>query len=81
MSKGVGGLEVNIALLGKWCWRCLVDRESLWFKVFSSRYGEQRGRLREGGVTGSTWWREIDKFKMELVWRVVVGLKKVYQNV
>jgi len=63
MSKGVGGLEVNIALLDKWCWRCLVDRESLWFKVFSSRYGEQRGRLREGGVTGSTWWREIVKIE------------------
>jgi len=69
MSKGLGGLgirrlqEFNIALLGKWCWRCLVDREGLWFKVLSSRYGEQRGRLREGGVTGSAWWREIVKIQ------------------
>jgi len=61
MSKGVGGLgvrrlhEFNIALLDKWCWRCLVDIEGLWFKVLSSRYGEERGRLREGGVTSSSW--------------------------
>jgi len=65
MSKEVGGLgvqrlrEFNIALLGKWCWRCLVGREGLWFKVLSSRYREHRGRLREGGTTGSIWWREI----------------------
>jgi hypothetical protein len=69
MSKGAGGLgirrlqEFNIVLLGKWCWRCLVDKEGLWFKVLSSRYGEQRGRLREGGVTGSAWWREIVKIQ------------------
>ena len=25
--------EFNTALLGKWCWRMLVERESLWFKV------------------------------------------------
>ena len=35
LRKEVGGLgvwrlkEFNIALLGKWCWRCLVDREGL----------------------------------------------------
>ncbi|XP_024626870.1 uncharacterized protein [Medicago truncatula] len=66
---GIGGLgvrrlqEFNIALLGKWCWRCLMDREGLWFKVLSSRYGEHRGRLREGGATGSAWWREIVKIQ------------------
>jgi hypothetical protein len=38
-----------------------VDRDGLWFKVLSSRYGEQRGRLREGGSNGAAWWREIVK--------------------
>ena len=69
MNKGVDGLgvkglqEFNIALLGKWCWRCLMDKEGLWYKAVYSRYGEHRGRLREGGATGSAWWREIVKIQ------------------
>ena len=55
-SKEVGGLgvrrirEFNIALLGKWCWRLLEDRDSLWFRVLEARYGTEGGRLREGVV-------------------------------
>ena len=61
MSNEVGGLgrrlkEFNIALLGKWCWRCLVDMNGLWFKVLSSRYGEESGCYNDGGMRGSTWW-------------------------
>ncbi|KAK2440720.1 hypothetical protein QL285_012099 [Trifolium repens] len=41
--------ESNIALLGKWCWRMLVDRGGLWFRVLTARYGVEHGRLREGG--------------------------------
>jgi hypothetical protein len=69
LSKEVGGLgvrrlkEFNIALLAKWCWRCLVDREELWFKVLLSRYVEERGRPREGGRLGSAWWRDIVKIR------------------
>ncbi|GAU42262.1 hypothetical protein TSUD_327400 [Trifolium subterraneum] len=51
--------EFNLALLGKWCWRMLVDREGLWFRVLAARYGVERGRIRDGGRRGSTWWREI----------------------
>ncbi|MCH81729.1 receptor-like kinase, partial [Trifolium medium] len=51
--------EFNLALLGKWCWRLLVDREGFWFRVLAARYGVERGRLRAGGVRGSSWWREI----------------------
>ena len=36
-----------------------MDREGLWFKVLVSRYGEERGKLREGGRYNSSWWREI----------------------
>ncbi|PNX64609.1 alpha-1,6-xylosyltransferase, partial [Trifolium pratense] len=44
---------------GKWCWRMLVDREGMWFRVLAAWYGLERGRLRAGGRHRSTWWREI----------------------
>ncbi|GAU24432.1 hypothetical protein TSUD_364160 [Trifolium subterraneum] len=65
LRKEYGGLgvsqlrEFNLALLGKWCWRMLVDREGLWFRVLAARYGVERGRLKAGGRRGSSWWREI----------------------
>ena len=49
-SKEVGGLgvrrirEFNLALLGRWCWRLLVDSSSLWFRVLAARYGVEGGR-------------------------------------
>jgi len=61
-SKEVGGLgvrrirEFNVALLGKWCWRLLEDRDSLWFRVLLARYGTDGGRLRGGGRQDSEWW-------------------------
>ncbi|MCI32032.1 receptor-like kinase, partial [Trifolium medium] len=66
---GYGGLgvrrlrEFNLALLGKWCWRMLEDREGLWFRVLAARYGVERGRLRAGGARGSSWWREIVRIR------------------
>ncbi|CAJ2642053.1 unnamed protein product [Trifolium pratense] len=65
LRREYGGLgvrqlrEFNLALLGKWCWRMLVDREGLWFRVLAARYGVEGGRLRDGGRRGSLWWREI----------------------
>ena len=55
--------EFNLALLGKWCWRMLVDREGLWFRVLAARYGVEGGRLRDGGRRGSSWWREIARIR------------------
>ncbi|GAU26985.1 hypothetical protein TSUD_290350 [Trifolium subterraneum] len=69
LSKENGGLgvkrlrEFNTALLGKWCWRMLVGREELWFKVLATRYGVERGCVREGGRSGSFWWREIVRIR------------------
>jgi len=71
MSKEVGGLgvrrikEFNIALLGKCCWRLLLDKEGLWFMVLSVRYGVEDGRLMDGGRTASSWWRDINALHRE----------------
>lgn len=51
LRKEYGGLgvrqlkEFNEALLGKWCWRMLVDRDGLWYRVLAARYGEEDGRF------------------------------------
>ncbi|CAJ2647900.1 unnamed protein product [Trifolium pratense] len=69
LRKEYGGLGVrklrkfNLAMLGKWCWRMLVDREGLWFRVLAGLYGVERGRLCEGGASGSTWWREVARIR------------------
>jgi len=58
VSKEKGGLgvrrmrEFNLALLEKWCWRMLVDRNDLWYRVLVARYGEEDGVLRDGGAAG-----------------------------
>jgi hypothetical protein len=44
--------EFNIALLGKWCWRMLMDKAGLWFRVLAARYGVEIGCLRAGGGAG-----------------------------
>jgi len=63
LRKEYGGLEVrqlrefNLSLLGKWCWRLLVDRCGFWYRVLAARYGEEVWRLEVGGRSGSYWWR------------------------
>jgi len=42
--------EFNDVLLGKWCWRLLEERSSLWYRVLVARYGEEDGRLGAGVV-------------------------------
>jgi hypothetical protein len=71
LSKEVGGLgvrslrEFNYALLGKWCWRLLADRNSLWFRVMAARYGVEGSQLAEGGRSASSWWRIIATLRRE----------------
>lgn len=38
-------------------------REGLWYKVLSSRYGDKRGQIKDGGRYGSVWLREIVKIR------------------
>jgi len=40
--------EFNSSLLGKWCWRMLVDKGGLWYKVSVARFGEEIGQLEIG---------------------------------
>jgi hypothetical protein len=49
--------EFNILLLGKWWWRMLGENDRLWYRVLKARYGEEGGRLKEGGQESSSWWR------------------------
>ncbi|GAU33269.1 hypothetical protein TSUD_279430 [Trifolium subterraneum] len=49
LESGVGGC---------W-WRGTV----LWFRVLAARYGLERGRLCEGGMRGSMWWRELVRIR------------------
>jgi len=44
----------------------LEDRESLWFRVLSARYGVEEGRLRGGGHEASDWWRVVSSLGREL---------------
>jgi len=63
--------EFNSALLGKWCWRMLVDRDGFWYRVLAAQYGEEARRLEVGGRSGSFWWKELVKIRDGL--RVVDG--------
>jgi len=43
----------------------LEDRDSLWFRVLSARYGTDEGRLRGGGHEASEWWRVVHSLSRE----------------
>ena len=68
-SKGGRGLgvrrlgEFNISLLGKWCWRMLVEKVGLWYRVLKARYAEEGGRLKEGGRHSSLRWRNLCRIR------------------
>jgi len=65
LPKEDGGLGVrrvgafNVSLLGKWCWRMQMEKEGLWYRVLKARYGEEGGRIREGGRQASIWWKTV----------------------
>jgi len=52
--------EFNHALLGKWCWRLLVDRG---FVVSCFSRPLWRNRWEVGGRSCSHWWREVARIR------------------
>ncbi|KAL8469522.1 hypothetical protein ACS0TY_032389 [Phlomoides rotata] len=67
-KKKYGGLGIremgkfNRALVGKWIWRILTEKNMLWVRVLESRYGRlenMEGSLRKSG--SSLWWRDLLK--------------------
>jgi len=70
-----------VALLGKWCWRLLVDRGSLLYMVFLAQYGAVHGRLEDWGRSCSIWWREIVKIREGCGGGEGVGLRRWLRKV
>ncbi|GKU86149.1 hypothetical protein SLEP1_g712 [Rubroshorea leprosula] len=69
-----GGLGVkdldrfNMALLGKWRWRLVVEKEALWNRVVEAKYGIHRRRDWEGRevkMNSSYWWKALWKLDKE----------------
>ena len=69
-EKKKGGLglrrfsNLNKALFCKWCWRFSNERNSLWRRVISSKFGEGTGVWCSGDVRGGFGvglWKEIRK--------------------
>ena len=70
LERKKGGLGVrnlalmNKALLGKWNWRFAIEREVLWKKVISHKYGVEEGgwcTQAESGRHGVGLWKAIRK--------------------
>lgn len=40
-----------------------MDKEGFWYRVLVARYGEEAGRLEDGGWSGSCWWKDLVKIK------------------
>jgi hypothetical protein len=62
---GIKNLELfNYALLCKWKWRCLIDKEASWYDLLKFRYGSfannfLHGEGKEKLKTSSIWWRDL----------------------
>jgi hypothetical protein len=41
----------------------LVEKTGLWYRVLAFRYGEEAGRVKDGGRRGSSWWKEITRLR------------------
>ncbi|XP_058733800.1 uncharacterized protein LOC131605468 [Vicia villosa] len=69
-SRKEGGLGVkdveimNVALLSKWKWHILTEKEAVWKDLLEARYGNLRLKVLIGDVSSlskkeSHWWRDL----------------------
>jgi len=54
----------NISLLNKWKWRCLTDKNALWYDLLKFKYGSLARKVlsRDGPMIrrkDSNWWKDI----------------------
>ncbi|GLT67323.1 hypothetical protein SLA2020_396400 [Shorea laevis] len=76
MEGGLGVKDLNrfkLALLGKWRWRLLKEKDALWNRVVEAKYSIHRKRIYGGGNVKkncSEWWKELWKLDREVVSRV-----------
>ncbi|KAL8505831.1 hypothetical protein ACS0TY_016891 [Phlomoides rotata] len=72
MSRGIRSEDLelfNMALMGKWMWRWLNKKESLWVKVVESKCGYRRGEelilsIMRGSGRWSGWWKDVVKITL-----------------
>ncbi|XP_058754370.1 uncharacterized mitochondrial protein AtMg00310-like [Vicia villosa] len=62
---GVKNVEImNVALLSKWKWRILMEKEAVWRDLLEARYGNVKVKVLIGDISvvgkkDSIWWRDI----------------------
>ncbi|XP_058784562.1 uncharacterized protein LOC131659376 [Vicia villosa] len=62
---GVRNVEImNAALISKWKWRILTEKEAVWCNVLKARYDNVKlkvliGDISVGGKHDSIWWRDV----------------------
>ncbi|XP_058767576.1 uncharacterized protein LOC131641289 [Vicia villosa] len=52
-------LAINSALLGKWEWKVINERNGIWFDALANSYGICNGVLSPSLNGASIWWRDI----------------------
>ena len=67
-AKENGGLGVknidkfNKALVAKWVWRALTEKNRFWVKVVEAKYGRMEDWVfTVGRKKGSVWWEDLRK--------------------
>ncbi|XP_058775283.1 uncharacterized protein LOC131649540 [Vicia villosa] len=62
---GVNNMEImNVALLSKWKWRILTEKEAVWRDLLEARYGNIKLKVLVGDLSvvnrkDSIWWRDL----------------------